>query len=180
METNNKFDYNAYINEQMATIKKEREENIADRKLIDKEKRSDGNFRSNICLVCERSNVEDYRKTPKGYIRKLLSRIENRANKRNLECNIAIEWIIDKLEEIDWKCEVTGIKFDITHNETQSNIKSGYDCPYALSIDRIDSSKGYTEDNVQFVIHWVNWSKSALPISDFIDLCRKVTEYNEI
>ncbi len=38
METNNKFDYNAYINEQMATIKKEREENIADRKLIDKEK----------------------------------------------------------------------------------------------------------------------------------------------
>jgi len=38
METETGFDFNAYINEQMALIKKEREEIIADRKFIDKEK----------------------------------------------------------------------------------------------------------------------------------------------
>ena len=36
METNNDFDYNAYINEQMVLIKKEREDIVKEKKFIQK------------------------------------------------------------------------------------------------------------------------------------------------
>ena len=39
-----------------------------------------------------------------------------------------------------------------------------------FSIDRIDSSKGYTPDNVQLIATWVNRAKNNLSEKDFIYL----------
>ena len=141
-------------------------------------KKSNGQFRDSICNNCSISNLEVYRKTPKGYVRKLLPRIRHRANKKHIKFDLDQNWILDRLEIINWKCEITGIPFDLSHNENSDNVRGGYDCPFSLSIDRIDSSKGYTKANVQFVINWVNWSKSNLSSDDFINLCRKVVEFN--
>lgn len=40
-----------------------------------------------------------------------------------------------------------------------------------LSLDRIDSSKGYEIGNVQWVTKYINWAKNDLSQKDFIDLC---------
>lgn len=58
------------------------------------------------------------------------------------------------------------------------------DLPLALSVrgittasvDRIDSDKGYTLDNVQWVHKDVNRMKGDLPPDRFLDLCRLVSE----
>lgn len=43
-----------------------------------------------------------------------------------------------------------------------------------VSLDRIDSSKGYTRDNVQFVTSAANYAKGSLTVEQFVDLCKKV------
>jgi hypothetical protein len=47
------------------------------------------------------------------------------------------------------------------------------------SLDRIDSSKGYTIDNVQWVHKTVNLMKRELNQQDFIDICNKISYYNK-
>lgn len=45
------------------------------------------------------------------------------------------------------------------------------------SLDRIDSSKGYTENNIQWVLKNINLMKRELSDKDFIEICRKVVQY---
>lgn len=46
-----------------------------------------------------------------------------------------------------------------------------------VSIDRIDSNKGYTKDNVQLVCSAINFMKSNLSLNDFIMYCESVINY---
>lgn len=52
------------------------------------------------------------------------------------------------------------------------------DGPNSPSIDRIDSTKGYTEDNVQWVIWVVNDAKSNMSMDDFLGLCKDIALLN--
>lgn len=57
------------------------------------------------------------------------------------------------------RCAQTGIQFDLERTEHSHNN------PFAPSPDRIDSSRGYTKDNVQFVCWMYNAMKSDFPQS---------------
>lgn len=50
--------------------------------------------------------------------------------------------------------------------------------PATASLDRIDSSKGYTPDNVQWVHKDINMMKNQFDQQRFIDLCRAVAAHN--
>ena len=47
------------------------------------------------------------------------------------------------------------------------------------SLDRIDSSKGYIEGNVQWVHKQINIMKNDMDDANFIKLCALITEYNK-
>ena len=47
------------------------------------------------------------------------------------------------------------------------------------SLDRIDSSKGYVIDNVQWVHKQINTMKMNMSDNEFIHLCRMVTKNND-
>lgn len=47
------------------------------------------------------------------------------------------------------------------------------------SLDRIDSYKDYTIDNVQWVNQKINFMKQSLTDEDFIKTCKEVAKYNE-
>ena len=67
-----------------------------------------------------------------------------------------------------WKCALTGIPF--TPGGGRSDTQP--------SMDRINSSKGYEPDNVQFVTLRVNYCKRELSDAAFVQLCRQVAAYN--
>jgi hypothetical protein len=69
-------------------------------------------------------------------------------------------------------CQRSGIKFDLEkHEKLQIN-------PFAPSLDRKDSFKGYTVDNVQLVCDMYNRGKSQNTDEDFIAFCKAVAEFN--
>ena len=86
--------------------------------------------------------------TEEGRSHKLISRAKKRAIEKNIEINISFDKVKKALD--NGICELTGLPFDFNPTEkTQYN-------PYAPSIDRIDSQKGYVDCNIRVVLAAVN------------------------
>lgn len=100
------------------------------------------------------------------------SRIKNAANRRKLEFSITKEYLWDLFLFQDRKCALSGEELIFAKNyKDQIN--------QTASIDRINSSKGYVEGNIQWVHKKVNFIKQALDDSVLIEWCRKIYEYNK-
>ena len=96
---------------------------------------------------------------------KVFSKLKRDAERRNLPFEITIEDIHNKYNKQHERCAFSGIE-----------IVFGYDA----SVDRIDSSKGYTLDNIQIVHKDLNMMKRAMDNTDFIMWCRAVAYNSKI
>ena len=103
-------------------------------------------------------------------VQAFLERTVKRANKKHIKFNLDIQWVLEKLNK--GICEATGIEFKLIPKNTTTN-------PYYPSIDRIDSSLGYTKDNCQLVIVGFNNLKHTSKIEDLVKFCKGFVKYME-
>jgi len=99
---------------------------------------------------------------------------KHRAKIKKLEFDIDEEFINKLLIEQDYKCKYSGQPLDTTSigsENTKMNINS-------MSIDRIDSKKGYTKDNVALTVSIVNTMKNELTETDFLNYVKILYDYN--
>lgn len=89
------------------------------------------------------------------------------AESRNLEFNITIEQMGDLLEQQDYLCALSGIMI-----AADDRIRDA-------SLDRIDSSRGYTIDNIQWVHKDVNRMKLDYPQERFLELCSLIANWSK-
>lgn len=93
------------------------------------------------------------------------------AKERNIPFLITREEALALFVQQDRKCALTGLKLKLNRDSNE---------PYSAttaSLDRIDSSKGYTIDNVQWVHKVINIMKNDHSQSEFVDWCRKVVNF---
>jgi hypothetical protein len=102
-------------------------------------------------------------------IKKHLHHARRRAKEKGIEYDIDMPWFRAKLNK--GRCEVTGLIFNDT--------KDPYVNPFYPSIDRIDSSKGYTKDNCQVVCMMFNNAKQDHDIKHFETWCKAFVEKYE-
>jgi len=107
-----------------------------------------------------------YRNTPDGRAYVLWTSAKSRATKYGYSFNLTREWVLSKLTR--GVCEVTGIAFKYVAHSVHSP-----------SIDRIDNSKGYTEDNCRVVLHMYNAGKSVGTDEDMLELAYAILNYNK-
>ena len=62
------------------------------------------------------------------------------------------------------KCTLTGWDIDISYNNQTA------------SLDRIDNTKGYIKNNIQWVHVMVNMCKNKYDQNKFIDMCKYIAE----
>lgn len=67
-------------------------------------------------------------------------------------------------------CPKTGAMFDLSKAGSRTN-------PFAPSLDRIDSGKPYTDDNVQVVAWFYNHMKHEHSEALLLDLCARILEH---
>ena len=103
----------------------------------------------------------------------LYNAAKTRAKANNIAFSLSTEWIASKLTN---KCEATGLSFVI---KKQQDLNTSESNPYAPSIDKIDPSKGYTEDNCQMVIIAYNKFKSDYKETDILNIAKSIIEYKE-
>jgi hypothetical protein len=89
-----------------------------------------------------------------------IAEIRLRAKKKNMPFNLTAKFLWDLFEKQNRKCAITGLEIDLDSNG---------------SIDRIDSTKGYTKDNVWWTDTKINRMKLDFPLADFIKMCEQVT-----
>lgn len=100
--------------------------------------------------------------TAEGRALKLLRTCRSMARPRGIAFSLTVSDILPAL--IAGTCQVSGIEFDF-HSS---------DGPWRPSIDRIDSSRGYSPDNVQIVAWMVNAAKQQYPMDDLIRLAHAI------
>ena len=85
------------------------------------------------------------------------------ALRKGLEFNLDVDY----LNSIPMTCYYSGRELTLKANQFNT-----------LSVDRIDSKKGYTKDNTVFCCHYVNLAKLDLSKEDFISMCKDVIKHS--
>lgn len=90
------------------------------------------------------------------------------------EFELDIEWFTENYEK---GCALTGIPFrEVKYEPGQ---RSATKTPFTVSIDRIDSSKGYTKENSQLILSSMNQFKGKFPIDDIIYIAEEFLKHHE-
>lgn len=100
---------------------------------------------------------------------KFWSLLKHSSSRRNLQLKISKQYAYSVLEKQGFKCSLTGVPITI-HIKNDSN---------TASLDRIDSSEGYIQGNIQWVHKRINKMKMEYSQSDFIEWCKKVASWNK-
>lgn len=122
-----------------------------------------GNFQCQKCSVPTR--IETFLDT-KGRIGNLrqgkFSKIQRGAKARNIECLVTKEYLNNLFIKQNGICAITG---DVLPDINKA------------SLDRLDSSLGYIEGNVQWVTVQANESKHVMTMAELITFCKKVLNH---
>lgn len=87
-------------------------------------------------------------------------------SRKGYENNLTEEFLMKLNEKQNNRCAISRIVFDNDKNK--------------ISIDRIDSSKGYLMDNVQLVTFNVNRMKNNFKQEYFINICKKISQNGKL
>lgn len=107
----------------------------------------------------------------------MIQNAKKRAKKKCIKFDLTRDFILSLNSEQNGKCAITGIK--LNWNGQDRAIKKGLSPFNRASLDRIDSSKGYTEDNVQLVADFVNRMKYQLSKKELLSSCQLILEHNK-
>ena len=96
--------------------------------------------------------------------REFIVRINKRAKTNNkFVCQLTLQDLKDVWGEQEGKCPYTGLALELPNAKKPCKNRLA-----KASLDRIDSSKGYTKDNVQFMSPYINFMKNDLTQAEFI------------
>lgn len=104
--------------------------------------------------------------------------VKNGAKSRGLKFNITLEYVWSLYEKQGRVCKLSGIPIRFKKSQRIPGTKSRIKTEQTASLDRIDSSKGYVEGNVQWVHKDINQMKWQLLDSQFIEYCKLVADNN--
>ncbi len=95
-------------------------------------------------------------------------RTKRDASARSIYFDITKKEAEEKFKEQQGLCKLSGIRLEI-NTQNITNITA--------SLDRIDSTKNYTIDNIQWIHKFINKMKTNYDQNLFIDLCCKVSQF---
>lgn len=135
-------------------------------------KYSKRNNKFKYCKICHQIvGLEQYIKRKnsiEGTLKEIIKRTKSSCKRKGMQFEIDIEFLLSLYKKQDGRCIISG---NILEASTYYNHS-------AVSVDRIDSTKGYTKDNVQLVCWVVNQMKNNLSKEDLLYWCSRITKNN--
>lgn len=107
---------------------------------------------------------------PHLWVQQSVADTRKRARNKGLKFALSAAWILKRLARIGYSCELSGIAFSARRP------RESHKRPWMPSLDRIDCTKGYTEDNVRIVCVAVNTLLQDWGDSVFHDLIKASRE----
>lgn len=113
------------------------------------------------CSVCVEENSKRHRHN--NWFRYLAQRANSRKKEKSEKMTEAL--LVDLYNNQNKCCALSGVPFNMEKSL------------YRPSLDRIDSSKGYTSDNIQLVLYIVNKMKRELNEEEFLAVCYNIADF---
>lgn len=121
------------------------------------------------CKSCSNKETDNcHRGWYKGIRISWFNKFKISAECRGLEFNITMDDVAELIQKQNFKCVLSG--WDISFPETGTP----QDCD--ASIDRINSKKGYSVENIQITHKTINMIKNKYDNDFFIYVCKSVSE----
>ena len=132
-----------------------------------------------LCKSCTRNSRCIFMKDVRNFLIQKRADAKKRCNKNSrIQFDVSTEDWINQYEKQNGVCALTGITMTWEYSSDENkDFYSSVKYPYNLSPDRIDSSKGYTKDNLQFVCNRVNAMKNNMNTEELFDFCKKIVEH---
>lgn len=136
------------------------------------------NFRNTKCKSCKQESLEkrrNERRDKSDSIDRLITErfcgVRDRAKKNGLVLDFDREYIKQLWVQQNGICAISGIQ--MTHQIYSGRVFTN------LSVDRIDSNKGYIKGNIQLVCMAINQMKSDLTMEELIYFCKNIIDNYE-
>lgn len=100
---------------------------------------------------------------------RIIRELVNKSRRKRIKVEINIEDAWSLFLKQNRRCALSGLELTISNTNHKNT----------ASIDRIDSSKGYLLDNIQWVHKHINFMKRTYSQNYFIEMCEKVAEKNQ-
>lgn len=135
--------------------------------------------RNGLCRECKTCQKERYDKERARLLKddnwawryKLIQALKGtkrRSKLKNMYNDLDLEYLMYLWNKQCGKCALTGLSMTYKFYEGRVNTN--------VSVDRIDSSKGYTKDNVQLVCMVANQIKNDLSLDELVDVCNRIIQ----
>lgn len=105
----------------------------------------------------------------------MLYMAKRRAAKRGHPFELDVTWVLTQLVQNRYRCAKTGIHLRLAHPVTGKSLNA-----FAPSIDRVDSSLGYTPENCQLVCLIYNHAKNTYSEDDLLKFAVGVLTHESI
>jgi stalled ribosome alternative rescue factor ArfA len=138
--------------------------------------RGKGKYITNVCKKCEQILVEEYRTTDIGIAAEIARRHKHVSKKEGLPYDLDKHWILDRLNSIEWKCELTGLPFNLKRSILDKRQGFQWD---SISTDKISPAKGYTKDNVRFILNQINVFRQNHPDEQMFMLAQTLLDFRK-
>jgi hypothetical protein len=90
----------------------------------------------------------------------------NNARSRDADCDLTLEFLKMKWETQQGICPYTRIQMILHPISASKTLRS----PNRASLDRIDSNRGYRQDNIEFVCLFINLGKNGFTKQSILDI----------
>lgn len=126
----------------------------------------------NNCKICTNQYASKKRiSSSENYLRNCLKYAKYRAKKKNISFELDIDFVLALFKKQKGKCALTGIT--LTWKKTIDNKYNSTN----ITIDRINSTKGYTYKNSRLVCYAANVMKSDLTDYQLLRYCELIINY---
>lgn len=127
-------------------------------------------------VCCSKCSIQK-RRTFVGQIATwVFNRARSGAKERGLEWNISDQYLWNLFQKQLGECALSGVELAFSEQSSGKEARSNT----TASLDRIDSSKGYIEGNVQWIHKNINKMKMDFDQKQFIEVCQKITLYQNL
>jgi len=128
---------------------------------------------------CSNQHLRDYNKENTKYLISNNRRDKytglrehmRRVRQRSKDFDVTLEDLLQQWEKQGGRCVYSGVK--LTHPIQRKN----ENLMYTASLDRIDSSKGYVKDNIQFISVVCNHAKGEMSHEEMLEFCEILSSH---
>ena len=108
----------------------------------------------------------------------VFSRLQQNAKIRDYVFEVSMEYLWNLYLKQDKKCALSGRNIYMPVHSRPNENKPENDNSWMASLDRIDNSKGYTEENVRWICKELNYMKHVMSDEIFLDWIKAMWQFN--